>query len=249
MWRVALAGVAAALFAVAADAREVRVPLRLDYPFLRELLVHAAFSDPEQTARVYTDGVDCKHVVLSNPELRGVDGKLRVLADVDAKVGTLFVGICLFPIQWRGRIESNLEPSVDPAAPVVHFRVLDSRLLEPDGSPSSATTAAVWEWLKGYVHPRLERFGVDLAAPMADLRAILPLFLAPASADRAEELVASLALERVAIEPGGCSTCASTRPSAACRRQRRCPSRSSAPRRSRVSTRRSATGTASSPPW
>jgi hypothetical protein len=199
---VALAGVAAALFAVAADAREVRVPLRLDYPFLRELLVHAAFGDPEQTARVYTDGVDCKHVVLSNPELRGVDGKLRVLADVDAKVGTLFVGICLFPIQWRGRIESNLEPSVDPAAPVVHFRVLDSRLLEPDGSPSSATTATVWEWLKGYVHPRLERFAVDLAAPMADLRAILPLFLAPASADRAEELVASLALERVAVEPG-----------------------------------------------
>ncbi len=192
--------VAAALFAFAADAREVRVPLRLDYPFLRELLVKRAFADPEQTARVYTDGVDCKHVVLSNPELRGGDGQLQVVADVDAKVGTLFVGICLFPIEWQGRIESTLEPWLESGQPVVHFRVLDSRLYEPDGS-ESASTATVWEWLKGYVHPRLEKFAVDLAAPMADLRATLPLFLAAESAERAQKIVDSLVLERVGVAP------------------------------------------------
>ena len=82
----------------------------------------------------------------------------------------------------------------------MHFRVLDSRLYEPDGS-ESASTATVWEWLKGYVHPRLEKFAVDLAAPMADLRAILPLFLAAESAERAQKIVDSLALERVAVAP------------------------------------------------
>ena len=82
----------------------------------------------------------------------------------------------------------------------MHFRVLDSRLYEPDGS-ESASTATVWEWLKGYVHPRLEKFAVDLAAPMADLRAILPLFLAAESAERAQAIVDSVALERVSVAP------------------------------------------------
>lgn len=200
MGKVFGVAVALALFAFAADAREVRVPLRLDYPFLRELLLKRSFADPEQTARVYTDGVGCKHVVLSNPALRGGDGQLFVDADVDAKVGTLFVGICLFPIEWHGRIESTLEPWLEPGRPVVRFRVVDSRLREPDGS-ESPSTATVWEWLKGYVHPRLEKFAVDLAAPMADLRAILPLFLAADSAERAQRIVDSVALVRVGVAP------------------------------------------------
>src|SRR5258705_6249866 len=84
MWRVTLAGVAAASFAFAADAREVRVPLRLDYPFLLELLVKRAFADPEQTARVYSDGVDCKHVVLSKPEVLGGEVPGPPVARVDS---------------------------------------------------------------------------------------------------------------------------------------------------------------------
>jgi hypothetical protein len=186
------------LLAAPAGAREVRVPLRLDFPFLRELLVRSAYTDPEQTAQVYTDGVDCKHVRLSQPQVSGAGGLLRVESDVDAKLGTLVLGICLFPVSWQGRIRAELESQLAPTAPIVGFRVRDSRLLERDGSERGGT-GVVWDWLKSYAAQRLELLTIDLAAPVADLREVLPLFLAREGAARAQALVDSLALERVDV--------------------------------------------------
>jgi Transglycosylase SLT domain len=183
-----------------ADARDVRVPIHLDYGFLRELLLATAFTDPEQTAVVRTDGVDCNHVVLSRPELLGGDGVVTVTADVQTKFGTLFIGICLFAVEWQGKIEARLAPEIDPHAPVVRFHVRDSRLLEADGSVRG-TTSTVWDWVERWVRPRLEKLAIDLSAPMADLRTTLPLFLADASASKAQALVDSLALDSVAVTP------------------------------------------------
>jgi hypothetical protein len=187
-----------ALLAAPATAREVRVPMPLDYRFVRELVVQTAFTDPERTALVYTDGVDCKRVTLRNPEVTGGAGVVTVRSDVETRLGTLFVGICLFRVDWSGKLESRLEPVLDPTQPLVRFRVLDSKLLESDGS-QHATTAAVSSWLEGGIARRLERLAIDLGAPMQDLRAVLPLFLTGESAARAQSLVDSVALESVAV--------------------------------------------------
>jgi hypothetical protein len=185
-----------------ARAAEVRVPMQLDFAFMRELLVSRAYTDPEQTARVLSDGVGCNQVILLHPEVWESEQRLRVTSDVDASFGTLVLGICLFPVSWQGRIESLLEPSLAPEAPIVHFRVVDSSLSERDGSPAGAA-GALWDWVKRYVHPRLERLEIDLAAPVADLRAVLPLFLPEHDASRAQALVDSLALENALVGPDG----------------------------------------------
>lgn len=188
--------------ALPARATDVRVPMRLDYGFMRELLVSRAYTDPEQTARVFSDGVGCNQVILLRPEVGESERRLRVTSDVDASFGTLVLGVCLFPVSWQGRIESLLEPSLDPGVPIVHFRVVDSSLRERDGGPAGAA-AALWDWVKRYVHPRLERLEVDLAAPVADLRAVLPLFLPEQDASRAQSLVDSLGLASAAVGPAG----------------------------------------------
>ena len=186
------------LLAAASAASEVRVPMRVDFAFLRGLLVERAFTDPEQTAVVYSDGVECNRVTLLRPEVDSAGARLRVKSDVDARFGTLVLGLCLFPVSWQGRIESELEPSLDPALPLVHFRVVDSALLEPDGAPAGLANT-LWDWVKRYVHPRLERLTIDLAKPVGDLRAVLPLFLSERDASHAGALVDSLALESVAV--------------------------------------------------
>jgi hypothetical protein len=53
------------------------------------------------------------------------------------------------------------------------------------------------------VHPRLELVSIDLAAPVNDLRAVLPLFLAADDASVAQGLVDSLALENPIIDERG----------------------------------------------
>ena len=181
-----------------AAAREALVPIRLDERFLRELLVQSAFTDPEQSAVLYTDGVECKSVILRNPSVRVGSGAVTILSDVETKLGTLFVGICLFRVDWSGKLESRLEPSLDPSRPLVRFRMLGSRLLEADGSEHAATRT-LSDWLERYGTPRLERLTIDLAEPLTDLRDVLPLFLSDGNAARAQALVDSLALESVSI--------------------------------------------------
>ena len=85
------------LLAASAAASEVRVPMQVDFAFLRELLVERAFTDPEQTARVYSDGVECNRVTLLRPELDAAGGRLRVTSDVDASFGTLVLGRLSLP--------------------------------------------------------------------------------------------------------------------------------------------------------
>lgn len=187
------------LFAAPSAASELRVPMQVDFAFLRGLLVERAFSDPDQTARVYSDGVECNRVTLLRPELGAAGARVRVASDVDARFGTLVLGLCLFPVSWQGRVESELEPWLDPALPLVHFRVVDSTVLERDGSPAGAASV-LWDWVKRYVHPRLELLSIDLAKPVSDLRAVLPLFLPESDASRAQALVDSLALDSVAVD-------------------------------------------------
>jgi hypothetical protein len=133
--RAPLVFVLGCLFATASAAGEARVPMQVDPAFLRALLLERSFTDPDQTALVYSDGVECNRLTLLRPEVDAAGARLRVTSDVDARFGTLALGVCLFPVSWQGRVESELEPSLDPALPLVHFRVVDSTLLERDGAP------------------------------------------------------------------------------------------------------------------
>lgn len=198
----ALVLLALCLVATPAAAREVRVPLELDFAFLKELLRARAFTDPEHTARIYTDGVDCNRVTLLDPALGRAGERLRVTSAVDARFGTLFLGYCLFPVEWQGTVESELEPWLDAAQPIVRFRVAASSLLRR-GDPEPTTSGLLWEWVERYARPRLELLSVDLSAPMRDLGAVLPLFLAERDVASARALVQSLALDRPTVSDGG----------------------------------------------
>ena len=189
-------------------------------------------------------------MTLLRPVVDSLGARLRVTSDVDAHFGTLVLGVCVFPVSWQGRVESELEPALDPTLPLVHFTVVDSAVLESDGAPAGAASV-LWDWVKRYVHPRLERLSIDLAKPVADLRTVLPLFLSEAEAQRAQALVESLELDGVAVNDAGADRdrAAHARPSASSRCPRRAPRRRSRPRSSTPSRRSSRAGTASSPSW
>ena len=50
------------------------------------------------------------------------------------------------------------------------------------------------------MHPRLDTLTVDLAEPLADIRALLPLMLSPGDAGRSQGIVDSLAVTAVGVE-------------------------------------------------
>jgi hypothetical protein len=167
--------VAVALCAAPGYGREVSVPMQLDHAFLQRLMLTQVFTGPEETAPVYDDGLGCNLLILSQPEIAEHDGRLRIRAAARAAVGFSIATFCIPFFDWLGTVEVDELPTIDARRPIVRFQVIDSNLYGIDGS--KRVTGRLWDWVKDWVHPRLEAVSVDLAYPLDELREFLPLVL------------------------------------------------------------------------
>lgn len=182
--------------------REVRIPLRLDHRFLREALVRQVYTDGDETARVWDDGSGCNFFILREPRIETQGERLRVVTPGRARVGTAIANRCLVALDWSGFVEVFEEPRVEAGAAVVTFRVVDSNIYGADWRKKLAT-GTLWDWVKKYVHPRLEALRIDLHGPIVELRALLPLFLPAENAEAVRQLVDSLSIADVSVSEIG----------------------------------------------
>ena len=186
--------VGAALFVLPAlaEARAVVVPVRLDDAFVRQTLLAQVYTAAHHTARVWDDGSGCNFLILSDPQVSGVNGRLRVRSAGKARIGTAVGQNCLTLLDWTGTVEVDEEPVLDPSRPIVRFHVVDSNLYAANGKKQ--VTGTLWDWVKRFVHPRLEAVTIDLDQPLAELRGFLPLVLPRASAEQTTQLLDSISL-------------------------------------------------------
>jgi hypothetical protein len=183
----------------AAETRRVEVPLVIPSAFLERLLVEQVFSEPETTARIV--GVDpCNEIVLSEPALRPLGGRISVRAHGRAQAGFSLFGACYRPFAWEGELEAEEDARVAPDAAVVEFRVVNSWL---EDESDWLAVPALWDWVKPVVHPRLETLRVDLEPLLGDLRRALPLFAARRDGPAVRRLAESLALADARVEERG----------------------------------------------
>ncbi|MGH8587790.1 MAG: hypothetical protein ACREXX_00180 [Gammaproteobacteria bacterium] len=133
MTRALVAVLMSAVLAGAVAAEEVAVPLRFDLAFVREALVAQIFTEPGEKATVWRDDTGCGWLLLSQPAVDVVGGRLRIVAHGEAQVGTRLGGErCLTVLAWNGFVEAFLMPGLDTAAHAVTFTVVDSNLYDAD---------------------------------------------------------------------------------------------------------------------
>ncbi|MGH8578271.1 MAG: lytic transglycosylase domain-containing protein, partial [Gammaproteobacteria bacterium] len=199
MTRALVAVLMSAVLAGAVAAEEVAVPLRFDLAFVREALVAQIFTEPGEKATVWRDDTGCGWLLLSQPAVDVVGGRLRIVAHGEAQVGTRLGGErCLTVLAWNGFVEAFLMPGLDTAAHAVTFTVVDSNLYDADHEKGLAT-GRLWDLVKDHAHPRLGTLRIDVSPPFAEFRAWLPLVL-PGSAERIDRLLASLQLREPRAE-------------------------------------------------
>jgi soluble lytic murein transglycosylase-like protein len=184
----------------AAETRRVEVPLVIPPAFLERLLVEQIFTEPGTTARIVRGASACNEIVLSQPALRPLGGRIFVTAYGRAQAGFSMLGDCYRPFAWEGDVEAEEEPRVAPGAPAVEFRVVNSWL---EDESEWLTVPALWDWVKPEVHPRLETLRIDLAPLLDELRRALPLFAARRDAPAVRRLAESLALADARVEERG----------------------------------------------
>lgn len=183
---------ACALCGVSAAGRADDVPIELpvNYALVRAALVEQIFIGPDTTARVLEGKNACNILTLSEPEVDGVAGRVRVRTRVTSRGGTpLTKGRCLPLFEWQGVLEATQEPRVLDGHRAVGFRVTDSKILNDEGE-RSAVPGVLWRWVKENVHPRLETLRIDLDVPLAAAGALLRE-QSTADAAALEEILAS----------------------------------------------------------
>jgi soluble lytic murein transglycosylase-like protein len=183
-----------------AEISRVEVPLVIPPAFLQRLLVEQVFTEPETTARIAAAADACNEIVLSEPVLRPLGGRIFVTAHGRAQAGFSMFGSCYTPFTWEGEVEAEEDARVAKGAPAVEFRVVNSWLQEEG---DWLTVPALWDWVKPEIHPRLETLRVDLAPLVDELRRALPLFAAQRELPAVQRLADSLTLADARVEDRG----------------------------------------------
>lgn len=194
----------------ALPAATLHVPIALDYRIVEQALEQQVYTDPGRTAEMYSDSIACNTLVLSNPQISGAEsGRLLLVTDVQATVGTPFGGKCRFARTWNGVVETVQTAHAQPAASAITFRIVDSRLLRADDG-RNALPRFMLRWMRDYVYPRLAGVQVELGPAIGGINDLLGLVLpdGQSSARLAgvlaapEALVATLMLDVPDAPPG-----------------------------------------------
>jgi hypothetical protein len=196
VWLAAVVG----LVAVRASAREIRLPLAVEPPVIREALMRELFNDAEKRAVFWGKPGECSFFYLADPEVEGQVARLRVLARGEARLGTDFGAACLSPIAWQGFVELFERPRLDGWK--LHFEVVDSNLLDAQRG-KGMFVGALWDRMKESVQPAFGAVTIDLGGPFRDLRDFLSTIVAPARAEEARRAIESLRPVSVQALPRG----------------------------------------------
>lgn len=175
----------------------VTVPLRLDYPLLRQLLVAQLFTGPGQSRELLNDPSGCSEIVLSDPELAPREPLLEVLADVHARLGVGRPGACATLVNWQGRIGVTGRPEIRSNGTALGFEPDRVWLLDQAAQP--VVNSRLQQMADAGVRSLFDRFIVDLAPQLQSVGALLPAVLPRHSRQQIQSLLDTLRLGELRV--------------------------------------------------
>jgi hypothetical protein len=187
-------------YASFADARTLQVPVRFGDELIRQYLIEEAYTDADTTAQAWDDGYGCNYLTLSDPKVAIESGTVRVTSAAHGQVGTALGDQCLVLPDWSGVIEVYEQPALSAQPGVVEFQVVNSKIYREDGK-SGGIIDTLWDWVKQYAHPPLERLKLDLNPALSEVRAMLPMVF-PDDQAPAQKMLDSVALSDVQADDG-----------------------------------------------
>jgi len=162
-----------------AAAETVHVPLALDYPFIRMVIIDQLYTQPGERVIMVDEktGGDYARIELSNPEVKSNGSLITIGSDIRVKEGVLVLGKYIQMVDFEGYIELSQRVVLDKSTSRLHLETVDSHIYKTNREPMVIATK-MWDLIKKYVHPNFSKVVIDLALPIDEIRTMLPLFFA-----------------------------------------------------------------------
>jgi len=190
----------ASIIASPVIAETVRVPIKLDYPVLRQLMLRQLFNTSDNSVEVLHDATGCSNIYLSDPRLRENQQKLEITAHVRANIAAAVFGDCTPLFNWEGDAKFLTEPVIQPDARSVRLKILSTRLYNPQGQLISGQ---IWEMASVQLLSLMSRYEIDLSPTIDQLNRLLPDILNKRSAAQISKISDSLRLTQISVAADG----------------------------------------------
>ena len=189
-------------FSPLCNAKEVRIPISLDYQLLRTLIVQSSYTGPDGTAQLVNEGDGCIALILSEPGFSGGENVVNFSSDVFLHAGTPVGGSCLMPLKWEGSIEIVQRPKLNNETWDLTFETVETKFYTSDHKPIKSLNL-VFDQMLPLINSYTQGFSIKLAPPIQDLKNfILPLFTPDAQVE-AEMLLNSIRPGAVSADESG----------------------------------------------
>lgn len=182
-------------------AEPLKLPLTLDLPLLRALIVQQAFALPGEKAGILNQGQGCNQIILLNPQISIDRGYLRFHTKVQIKWGTPVMDSCLTPFLWEGSVVLWQRPKIN-AQWQLSFETINSAVLDKNNKPMKAVDL-LWDLVKEHVHGYLNKITINLAPPVNDMKTCLQVMFDREHQQAAQRFFASMRPEQPALFPEG----------------------------------------------
>ncbi len=156
--------------------QEITLPLAIDYPLLRSMLVSQAFPEAGEKATLVNSGEGCVKLTAAKPQVSENNELIQFEVLINARAGTPIGNKCFAPIEWQGYLVLNQQPKIAPESWQLSFTTNSSEVLRLDRQPAKIA-AILWNMIESRVTSHLAGITLDLLPPVREIKGfLLPLF-------------------------------------------------------------------------
>jgi hypothetical protein len=179
----------------------VTIPLTLDFPFIRMVIVDQLYTEPNERAVVIdkTTGPDCAAIEMWQPEVRPDGAFITIGSNIKVQGGVPILGKCVQMFDWQGYIEVTQRVVLDENTFRLKLETIDSHVYKTSRQPIVIATN-VWNLIKTHVHPYFSKVIIDLSFPADEIKTMMPFFFAEEQRVQVEQWMKSMKLEGVRVE-------------------------------------------------
>ena len=180
-----------------AASNSVSVPVNLDYPMLRQLLVTQLFNTPDGGREIINDPTGCSQIVLSDPEVGAQEENIEIVTNYRAQLGVEFFGSCQNLINRQGSVAFQGQPLIQPDGKSIKLEPQKTWITNKDGK--RIASGLLWDAAVAHLAEFFGGFVIDIAPYTQSLEAFLPEILPNRDTAQLQDTINSLAIGNIEV--------------------------------------------------
>ena len=172
-------------------ADQYTIPVQLDYSLIKKAIKSQLYKGTGNTAELWHDKHNCSYLNLSDPEVSGQNGQIKLLNHLQARFGTsLGGGQCITLIEWAGILETLQTPTINASQSMLSLPITQVTATDLEGR--SVSNNKVQDLIKRFAEPKLSAANVDLNESRADIEKTVTEFLPKENASEVKQMLNTL---------------------------------------------------------